>query len=138
MRMHLALNINIPNRATLLIEYLVVLIFRFITQFIKTNKIGLTVVLCRFKDIKDTRQFLSIFKDQGHSEILRQIQGRFLTFKDVWQPYLKRTVEAFQTLINELEEVKILVDTEHTMLNSPGVVKKIIGRLPKTTREKLA
>ena len=77
MRMHLAQNINIPNRATLLIEYLVVLIFRFITQFIKTNKIGLTVVLCRFKDIKDTRQFLSIFKDQGHSEILRQIQGRF-------------------------------------------------------------
>ena len=57
MRMHLALNINIPNRITLLIEYLVVLIFRFIAQFLKSNKIGLTVFLCRFKDFKDARQF---------------------------------------------------------------------------------
>ena len=61
MRMHLALNINITNRATLLIECLVVLTFRFIAQFIKTNKIGLTVLLCRFKDFKDARQFSRTF-----------------------------------------------------------------------------
>ena len=61
MRMHLVLNINILNRATLLIEYLFVLIFRLIAQFIKTNKIGLTVLLCRFKDFKDARQFSRIF-----------------------------------------------------------------------------
>ena len=81
--MHLALNITIPNRATLLIAYLVVLIFKFIAQFIKTNKIGLTLLLCRFKDI------CLFFKDQGYSEILRKIQERFLRFKDVWQPYLE-------------------------------------------------
>ena len=75
----------------MLVEYLVVLIFRFIAQFIKTNKIDLTVLLCRFKDFKDARQvsrtFCPFFKDQGHSEILKQIQGRFLRFKDVWLPY---------------------------------------------------
>ena len=61
MRLHLALNGNIPNRATLFIEYLIVLISRFIAQFIKTNKIGLTVLFCRFKDFKDARQFSRTF-----------------------------------------------------------------------------
>ena len=87
--MHLALNINISNRATLLIEYLVVLIFRYIAQFIKTNKIGLTVLLCRFKDFKNARQFegrLSIFQGsrtqqdfKANSRMILEIQGRLAT-----------------------------------------------------------
>ena len=89
MRMHLALDINIPNRATSLIEYLVVLIFRFIAQFIKTNKIGLTVLLSRFKDFKDARQYqghLSIFQGsrtqrdfKANSRTILEIQGRLAT-----------------------------------------------------------
>ena len=71
----------------------------------------------------------------GSSSQIIEAHISFITRADP----VRWTVEAFQTLINELEEVKILVDTEHlTMLNSPGVVKKIIGKLPKTTREKLA
>ena len=86
MRMNLALNINIPNRATLLIEYLV---FRFIVRFIKTNKIDLTVLLCRFKDFKDARQFSRTFvhfsrsrtpRDfKANSRTILEIQGRLAT-----------------------------------------------------------
>ena len=45
----------------MLFQYLVVLIFRFIAQFIKTNEIGLIVLLHRFKDFKDARYFSRTF-----------------------------------------------------------------------------
>ena len=88
MRMHLALSINIPNRATLLIEYLVVWIFRFIAQFIKTNKIG----LCYFVGSRTLRTpgnfqgHLSIFQEsrtqrdfKANSRTILEIQGRLAT-----------------------------------------------------------
>ena len=66
-----------------------------VTKYVIFSDYGLTELPCRFKDVKDARQFsrtfCPFFKDQGHREILRQIQGRFLRFKDVWQPYLKPT-----------------------------------------------
>ena len=50
------------------------------------------------------------------------------------------TVDAFQSLLNELEDVYSLFlgSDKVAMLNSPGVVKGVIARLPKRTRDRLA
>ena len=68
---HLAMNINIPNRTT------IVLILRFIAQFIKTNKISLTVLLCRFKDFKGARQFLRTFVHFSRIKNTARFYGKF-------------------------------------------------------------
>ena len=117
MRMHLALNINIPNRATLLIEYLVVLIFRFIAQFIKTNKIGLTVLLTYFVDSRTSRTpdnfqgRLYIFQGsrtqqdfKANSRTILEIQGRLATL-----PQLKCLLPMIKMITQSLLFVQFLL-----------------------------
>ena len=53
---------------------------------------------------------------------------------------IKWTVDGFQFFLNELEDIKVLLNNKsHTaMINSPGVMKGIITRLPKRSRDELA
>lgn len=53
---------------------------------------------------------------------------------------VKWNLDSFQSFMNELEDIKTLfADTdEKSMLASPGVLKKVIARLPKRTKDKLA
>ena len=53
---------------------------------------------------------------------------------------VKWNLDSFQSFMNELEDIKTLfADTnENAMLDSPGVLKNIIARLPKRTIDKLA
>ena len=53
---------------------------------------------------------------------------------------VKWNLDSFQSFMNELEDIKTLfADTnENSMLDSPGVLKKVIARLPKRTKDKLA
>ena len=53
---------------------------------------------------------------------------------------VKWNLDLFQLFMNELEDVKTLfADTnENYMLDSPGVLEKVIARLPKRTKDKLA
>ena len=52
---------------------------------------------------------------------------------------IRWSVEAFQTLVNELEDIQSLfkIDDRIGILNSPGILKGVITRLPKRTKEKL-
>ena len=49
------------------------------------------------------------------------------------------TIDSFQSFLNELEDIKLLLcdDFKKSRMNSPGVIKGIIARLPKRTRDKL-
>ena len=52
---------------------------------------------------------------------------------------VKWSMDSFQAVINELEKVRLLVDASHAaMLDSHGIIKKIVARLPKITNEKVA
>ena len=52
---------------------------------------------------------------------------------------VKWTVESFQSFLNELEDVKILLghDSRKATMNSPNVIKGIISRMPRRTRDEL-
>ena len=52
---------------------------------------------------------------------------------------VKWTVESFQSFLNELKDIKVLLkDESHcAMINSLGAIKGIVARLPKRTRDKL-
>ena len=51
---------------------------------------------------------------------------------------VKWTIDSFQSFLNELEDIKLLLcdDSKKSIMNSPGVIKGIIARLPKRTRDK--
>ena len=53
---------------------------------------------------------------------------------------IKWTVDGFQFFLNELEDIKVLLNNKsHTaMINSPGVMRGIITRLPKRSQDELA
>ena len=52
---------------------------------------------------------------------------------------VKWTVESFQSFLNELENLKVLLshDSKRSTINSPNVIKGIISRLPRRTRDEL-
>ena len=52
---------------------------------------------------------------------------------------VKWTVDSFKSFLNELENVKSLLqnETQGSVLNSPGVITKIVARLPKRTKDEL-
>ena len=52
---------------------------------------------------------------------------------------VKWTIDSFQSFFIELEDIKLLLcdDSKKSIMNSPGIIKDIIARLPKRTRDKL-
>ena len=72
----------------------------------------------------------------GHSSLVIEAHISDITRKEV----VKWSVDSFQSFVNELEDIKTLFtdNDQIAMMNSPGVLKKIISRLPKPTRDKLA
>ena len=53
---------------------------------------------------------------------------------------VKWNTDSYQSFLNELEDIKVLLhdQSQKSMMNSPGVIKGIIARLPKRTRDELA
>ena len=53
---------------------------------------------------------------------------------------MRWNTDSYQSFLNELEDIKILLGNSphHVTINSPGVMKGIISRLPKRTRHELA
>ena len=49
------------------------------------------------------------------------------------------TIDSFQSFLNEPEDIKLLLsdDSKKSIMNSPGVIKGIIARLPKCTRDEM-
>ena len=72
----------------------------------------------------------------GQSSVVVEAHISYITRNEP----VKWNLDSFQSFMNELEDIRTLfADTnENSMLDSPGVLKKVIARLPKRTKDKLA